>query len=93
MTSFSLCSYFVPIYGISCSNYAKLGEFEIMSREHFLRLIQDRTIREKFSRLEHGDVFLGYNISKPFTDGGGELARQKAADFKKLMDFCCGRHN
>ena len=60
MTSFSLCSYFVPIYGISCSNYAKLGEFEIMSREHFLRLIQDRTIREKFSRLEHGDVFLGY---------------------------------
>lgn len=93
MTSFSLCSYFVPIYGISCSNYAKLGEFEIMSREHFLRLIQDRTIREKISRLEHGDVFLGYNISKPFTDGGGELARQKAADFKKLMDFCCGRHN
>ena len=93
MTNFSSCNYFVPIYGISCSSYAKLGEFEIISKKYFLELIQNRAIRENISRLEQGDVFLGYNIPKPLTDGGGELARHKAADFKKLMDFCCGRKN
>lgn len=88
----ALSEYFVPIYGISCSNYERLGEFEIMSRGYFLQLI-DKPIREKVERGESGNVFLGFNVSKSFSKGGGELARQKAGEFKKLMDFCCGRNN
>ncbi len=77
----ALSEYFVPIYGISCSNYERLCEFEIMSRGYFLQLI-DKPIREKVERGETGNVFLGFKYLSHFLRAGVNWHGRKQVSLK-----------
>ena len=86
-------NFYIPIYGIIVYGAYKLGEFEICDRETFLSRIENVQVRDKVAFGEHDKYYLSILVFAKNKQEAQEIAYKKATEFKRLMDFSCGRGN
>lgn len=85
--------FYIPIYGIIISGSYKLGEFELCDRNTFLNRIKDTVVRNRVASGEDSKYYLSILTVANNRREAQVIAYKKTIDFKRLMDFACGRGN
>ena len=85
--------FYVPIYGIIINGSYKIGEFELCDRNTFLNRIKDEDIRNKVAIGEDAKYYLSILAVSNDRREAQRIAYKKTVEFKRLMDFACGRGN
>lgn len=80
---------YTKVYGISCSEIIKFGMFTIYPGSILQKKVTKLTVPVIDTKASY------VSVSLPFTDQESDfiLAKKRFIDFKRIMDYCCGRNN
>lgn len=86
-------TFYMPIYGIVFSNTYQLGSFELCDKNTFLSRIENDKIRNQIACGEESNYYVSFSVFANDREEAIDMAYKKSSEFKRIMDFCCGRNN
>ena len=86
-------TFYMPIYGIVFTGTHQLGSFELCDKNTFLSRIENDKIRNQIACGEESNYYVSFSVLANDREEAIDMAYKKSSEFKRIMDFCCGRNN
>ena len=86
-------TFYMPIYGIVLTGTHQLGSFELCDKNTFLSRIENNKIRNQIACGEESNYYVSFSVLANDREEAIDMAYKKSSEFKRIMDFCCGRNN
>ena len=86
-------TFYMPIYGIVFTGTHQLGSFEFCDKNKFLSRIENDKIRNQIACGEESNYYVSFSVFATDRGDAINMAYKKSSEFKRMMDFCCGRNN
>lgn len=86
-------TFYMPIYGIVFTGTHQLGSFELCDKNTFLSRIENDKIRNQIACGEESNYYVSFSVFAIDCGDAINMAYKKSSEFKRMMDFCCGRNN
>ena len=86
-------TFYMPIYGIVLTGTHQLGSFELCDKNTFLSRIENNKIRNQIACGEESNYYVSFSVLANDREEAIDMAYKKSSEFKRIMDFCCGRKN